>query len=136
MRICIVSDLHECHREVTIPPADLLLVAGDISLFSQRPSMIVDFNEWLSEQPVRYRCCIPGNHEYAIEAEPDKWRRRLSNATMLINEAVTIEGIKIWGSPVTPHGGAFAMRNEADRDAFVAGLCDVFKPALFCLVRQ
>lgn len=59
MKVCAISDLHKCHREVTIPPADLLLVAGDISLFSQRPSMIDDFNAWLAEQPVRYRCVIP-----------------------------------------------------------------------------
>ena len=116
MRICVVSDLHECHREVTIPPATLLLVAGDFSFFSKRPSQIDDFNSWLAEQPVRHRCIIPGNHEFAIEADPEKWRRRLSNATLLLNESVTIEGVRIWGSPVSKVDGAFGMLNEADRE--------------------
>jgi Icc-related predicted phosphoesterase len=74
------------------------------------------FNTWLGDQPAKYKVITCGNHEYPVEAEPDAWRRRLSNATLLLNESVTIEGIKIWGSLVTPHGGAFAMRNEADRE--------------------
>lgn len=59
-------------------------------------------------QPARFRVITCGNHEYPVEAEPDKWRRRMSNATLLLNEAITIEGIKLWASPVTPlYGGAF-----------------------------
>jgi Icc-related predicted phosphoesterase len=59
---------------------------------------------------------IPGNHETVIEADPDAWRKRLSNTTLLINEGVTIESVRIWGSPVTVHGPAFAMPSEADRE--------------------
>jgi hypothetical protein len=62
------------------------------------------FNTWLGDQPAKYKVITCGNHEYPVEAEPDAWRRRLSNATLLLNESVTIEGIKIWGSPVTPYG--------------------------------
>jgi Icc-related predicted phosphoesterase len=40
----------------------------------------------------------------------------LSNATVLINEAADIEGLRIWGSPVTPlFGGAFGMNSPEDR---------------------
>jgi Icc-related predicted phosphoesterase len=63
-----------------------------------------------------YRCVIPGNHETVIEADPDAWRKRLSNTTLLMNEGVTIESVRIWGSPVNAHGPAFAMSNEADRE--------------------
>jgi Icc-related predicted phosphoesterase len=117
MRIAILSDTHECHREVTVPSAEWIIVCGDFSFFSKRPSMIDDFNDWLGEQPAHVRLVVPGNHEYAIEAEPTKWRSRMSNATLLINEAVTIDGIKVFGSPVTRlSGGAFGMSNEADRE--------------------
>jgi Icc-related predicted phosphoesterase len=117
MRVAILSDLHECHREIDVPASDWIIVCGDFSFFSKRPSMIDDFNDWLGEQPARVRLVVPGNHEYAIEAEPDKWRRRLNNATLLINEAITIEGIKIFGSPVTPsYGGAWGISSEAERE--------------------
>jgi hypothetical protein len=56
----------------------------------------------VSEQPARYKLITGGNHEYPIEAQPDKWRRRLSNAMLLVNESITIEGIKLWGVQ-SPH---------------------------------
>lgn len=40
----------------------------------------------------------------------------LSNATMLIDEAITIDGLKIYGSPVTPQGGgAFGGPSAKER---------------------
>lgn len=76
-----------------------------------------DFNQWLADQPARIRIVIPGNHEFPIEAEPDRWRRRLTNAILLINEFIEIEGVRIWGSPTTPlYGGAFGLSNQADRE--------------------
>ena len=60
-----------------------------------------DFAEWLSEQPAQYRVIVPGNHDCPIMQEPDMWRKRVSVATLLTNESVTIESVRIWGSPVT-----------------------------------
>jgi hypothetical protein len=59
------------------------------------------FNSWLGAQPAVVRAVTCGNHEYPVEAEPEKWRKRLTNATVLLNESLTIEGIKVWSSPVT-----------------------------------
>jgi Icc-related predicted phosphoesterase len=57
---------------------------------------------------------VPGNHDRVLE-EP-KNRGLLKNAKVLVNSGVTIEGIRIWGSPVTPLPGmAFGMPNAADR---------------------
>jgi Icc-related predicted phosphoesterase len=40
----------------------------------------------------------------------------VTNATVLMNEAVTIEGYTIWGSPMTIQpGGAFAVPHAPDR---------------------
>jgi hypothetical protein len=73
IKIVVVSDTHECHRELEVPPRDLLIHCGDSSFFSRRPSQIHDFNTWLVEQPARYRVCAAGNHELAVEAAPTKW---------------------------------------------------------------
>jgi Icc-related predicted phosphoesterase len=76
-----------------------------------------DFNEWLGEQPAKYRVITCGNHEFSVEADPKTWRKRISNATLLLNESVKIEGVKLWATPVTSvNVGAFAMSNEADRE--------------------
>jgi Icc-related predicted phosphoesterase len=111
------SDTHELESEVTIPRCTLLLHCGDWSFFGKNLKAMDAFNDWLGEQPAEYVVITAGNHEYPVAAERDKWRRRLSNATLLLNESTTIDGIKLWASPVTKINGAFGMPDEAQRDA-------------------
>jgi len=84
-------------------------------MFSKSLHAIIDFNTWLGELPHRHKIVVPGNHEFFLEADPVK-RSLLSNATVLINEDIEIDGLRIWGSPVTPsYGGAFGLSLTADR---------------------
>lgn len=116
MRICVISDTHQLESEIEIPPSDLLIHAGDWSLFGKSEQAMDRFNSWLGAQPARVRAVTCGNHEYPVEAEPEKWRKRLTNATLLLNESIMIEGIKLWSSPVTSlRGGAFGISDEAER---------------------
>jgi hypothetical protein len=96
LRVCIISDTHDLESELAIPPCEILLHCGDWSFFGRSAAAMAHFNTWLGEQPARYNVITCGNHEYPVEANPDEWRRRLSNATLLLNEAVTIEGTKVW----------------------------------------
>jgi len=113
--VCI-SDTHELHREVDLPAGDLLLHAGDFTMFSKSLAAIEDFNDWLGEHPHR-AVATPGNHEFFLEADPRR-RSLLTNATVLIDEAVEVMGLKIWGSPVTPlYGTAFGRSSAEDRVA-------------------
>ncbi len=114
MRIVCIGDTHELHRELVVPPGDLLIHAGDFTFYSKRPWMYRHFDLWLGELPHRHKIIIPGNHEYLLE-EPRE-RSAISNATLLLDSGVEVEGMKIWGSPVTPlYGGAFGMSRAADR---------------------
>lgn len=115
MRIVAISDTHELHRELEVPDGDLLIHAGDLTMFGKSLQALRDFNEWLGELPHRHKVVVYGNHEYMLEADPGL-RRLLSNAVVLVNESVVIEGVKVWGSPLTQHyGGAFGRSNPADR---------------------
>jgi hypothetical protein len=45
----------------------------------------------------------------------------LRNATVLVNEGTEIEGLRFWGSPVTPlYGGAFGLSSARDRERLYA----------------
>jgi hypothetical protein len=80
-----------------------------------------DLNDWLGELPVRHRLITAGNHDAPIATDVEMWRKRLSNATLLINEG----GIHVWGSPVTRVDGAFGVPDEAERDTLYSGIpCD------------
>src|ERR1700733_5243503 len=98
----ILGDTHELHREVEVPNGDILLFAGDLTMFSKRLDAVYDFNRWLGELPHRYKVCTVGNHEYVAESDP-RFCSLLSNATVLINESIEIEGLHIYGSPTTVH---------------------------------
>ena len=114
LTIVLISDTHELHREVEVPPGDILIHAGDFTMNSKSAEKLLDFNEWLGELPHAYRVVIPGNHDSVVE---DASRRALiTNATLLINETVEIMGLKLWGSPTTPLlGEAFGVVSDTVR---------------------
>ena len=58
-----MADTHEPHREVEVPPGDLLIHAGDFTMLSRSERVIRDFNAWLGELPDPYKVVVPGNHE-------------------------------------------------------------------------
>jgi len=113
--IVCISDTHELHREVDVPNGDILIHAGDFTMFSRSTAAIRDFNLWLGELPHPHKVVIPGNHEFFLESDTSK-RSLISNATVLIHEAIEIEGLKIWGSPTTVlYGGAFGLSSPTER---------------------
>jgi predicted phosphohydrolase len=113
--LVILGDTHELHREVEVPDGDILLFTGDLTMFSKRRQAVTDFNTWLGELPHRYKVCTVGNHEFLAESEPH-FHALLSNARVLINESIEIDGLRIFGSPATVHyGGAFGMSSASDR---------------------
>lgn len=101
IKVVAVSDIHQ--RDVETPQGDLLIVAGDYS-FRGTLKEINWFVEWLKEQPQRLKVYVNGNHELGLEDNP--WLNQeimeRTGAHYLENSSIDIEGIKVWGSPVTP----------------------------------
>ena len=110
MKIQIASDLHLEMRPNYEPDPitefrpvvdrDVLVLAGDIGTG-------VDAFEFIADEalisPVIY---VPGNHEYyshrSRDEIDDNWRALASvqpNLHFLVNEAVTIDGVRFWGAP-------------------------------------
>ena len=120
LKLVLLSDTHELHREVEVPEGDILIHAGDFTMFSHSLQAIADFNEWLGELPHLHKLVVPGNHEFFLEADPSR-RSILSNAVVLLNEGTTVEGLRIWGSPATPLSGtAFGVSSPEDRKRLYA----------------
>jgi Icc-related predicted phosphoesterase len=121
MRIVCISDTHELHRELDVPPGDLLIHAGDFS-FAQHSipcAALRNFNEWLGELPHRYKVVVPGNHDVLLAERRN--HAAICNATLLVNSGVVIEGVRIWGSPLTPlRGGAFTCADPEERQLYWA----------------
>ena len=113
--IVAISDTHSLHREVSVPSGDILIHAGDFTMFSKNLSAISDFNAWLGNLPHRHKIVVPGNHEFFLEADLRR-RSMLDNANVLVGESVVVQGLRIWGTPTTPlYGGAFGISSAQDR---------------------
>jgi len=99
MRVVATSDLHGTLP--SIPKCDLLLIAGDIcpvnnhKLFYQDVWLRSVFAPWLRKQPARKVVGCWGNHDWIGEKDPPI----LKEITMLTDELLEFEGLRIWGSP-------------------------------------
>lgn len=80
-----------------------MLHAGDVSYRSNREE-IVDFLDWFAKQPFPYKIFIAGNHDFFFERKKEALIKALvpEGVHYLKDEAVVIDGLKIWGSPYTP----------------------------------
>ena len=103
MRIVAISDSHGTHRGISLPPGDVLVFAGDITLKGEQ-HVIADFVEWLAAQPFKHKVFIAGNHDHWAEQKPEKMHELADSAGVhyLSAEGATLDGIRFWGSPYTP----------------------------------
>ncbi len=115
MRVVCLSDTHGRHRQVPVPEGDLLLHAGDVTRHGTREE-VADFARWLAELPHPVKAVTGGNHDRFLASHPDESRRLLAPAALLVDEALVVDGLRVWGSPWHPRflGGAFGLpRGEA-----------------------
>lgn len=103
MKIVAISDTHGLHQQVELPKGDILLHAGDISERG-RELEVISFLNWFSTQDFKYKIFIAGNHDFYFEQNTPKTIESIlpTNITYLNDSGITIEGINIWGSPITP----------------------------------
>jgi Icc-related predicted phosphoesterase len=99
-KIVLISDTHRGYEDLIIPPADILIFCGDEDLDGEQSCL--KFNDWLGKQPVSKIVMTVGNHDFYAQEEPKHFRELMSNATVLIDEEVTVNELRIYGSPWTP----------------------------------
>lgn len=117
LKVVCTSDTHGLHRGLDIPDGDIFLYAGDFSMLGEL-KVLADFNEWLGQLPHKHKIMIAGNHDRCFENKnKDVARKILTNVTYLENSGCEVDGINIWGSPITSTLSfwAFAYTREVDR---------------------
>lgn len=116
MRIWTISDTHEEHEGLTIPKdIDMVIHAGDEA--NNRVPEINEgacylFMDWFNDLDIEYKIFVPGNHSTAF-AKGLIDMKLFPTIKALVHEEVTIEGIKIFGSPYTPTFGYGWAYNKA-----------------------
>lgn len=127
MKIAVFSDTHNGHKQIKLPECDIAIFAGDATSLGHKHE-VESFLNWYGKQ---YQCThkvfIAGNHDKSFDKKfftqyedhdlfkenehlgKPGWlvdmldRARIINQIhYLENSSVMLEGIKIWGSPITP----------------------------------
>jgi len=127
MKIVTFSDTHNKHRQVKLPECDIAIFAGDATSVGYKHE-VESFLKWYAKQDqCKHKVFIAGNHDRSFDVkffyryedhdlikqnfEKGKpgWLLDLlekhdvvSGVKYLENSSVILEGIKIWGSPITP----------------------------------
>jgi Icc-related predicted phosphoesterase len=127
MKLVLISDTHNQHKHLTskgigntLPEGDLLVHAGDLTGLGRREELH-DVFTWFKEVASRYThgvVFIAGNHDrsfdpkFNLESDTEKpsWLRDMLfdikannyGVEYLENSGIEINGVKIWGSPITP----------------------------------
>lgn len=113
MRIWHFSDSHGHHSLIKVPEdIDLIIFSGDCANFRDKwrnEPEVKDFLNWFSSLDTP-KIMIGGNHDSSIEHKVISSQDFVDrNIMYLENEDITIDGIKIWGSPYTPTFGDWAF---------------------------
>lgn len=114
-KIVCISDTHGQHRSLNLPEGDILIHAGDISRVGKL-NEIIEFNSWLGTLNYKHKIIIAGNHDFIFENEYNLAKSLITNAIYLEDSGVEIEGIKFWGSPVSPRFYDWAFNRDRGED--------------------
>lgn len=134
MNITCISDTHSQHNSIpssNLPGGDIIIHAGDVSRIGKKDE-IISFLEWFSNLPYTHKIFCAGNHDFFFdhswkpitlkgegrfkhhalqhtELEITELLSLYPQVTYLNDSEVVIDGIKFWGSPITPwfHDWAF-----------------------------
>lgn len=136
MRITVISDTHNKHKDIELPGGDLLLHAGDISGRGYKHE-VQQFCKWFNKQSNLYNSAafIAGNHDFLFEKEPNaakeviesyKWIDYLQDDLLMVGEDYE-DMIKIWGTPWQPefYNWAFNLPKGGPELEYVWGLIPV-----------
>ncbi len=103
LKLVLISDTHGLHDQLQLPPGDAILHAGDVSSRGTERE-IIDFLEWFGNLDYKHKIFIAGNHDFFFENNSKEKIASIipPSITYLNDSGILIEGVKIWGSPITP----------------------------------
>ena len=112
MRIVAVADTHGRERALgPLPEGNLLIYAGDL-LQGGSIDELEAVGRWLAKLPFQTKVVVAGNSDWCFLTDPVNARSVLGDDVVYLqDQAVTIEGLTVWGSPWQPEykAGAFNL---------------------------
>ena len=122
MKILHISDTHGFHSrfpDEKFKDIDVVVHSGDCSNYKdayRNAIEVADFIEWYKDVPVKYKIYVAGNHDTSIERKRiTKEDFEANGIIYLENSFVNINGVKFYGTPVTPSFNDWAFMKARDK---------------------
>lgn len=116
-KIVCLSDTHNCNGQIIVPDGDILIHAGDATIRGTEHE-IEEFLGWFSSLPHQFKIFVAGNHDWLYETNNHLARLLTANFNIkyLQDSSISIEGMKIYGSPWQPrfYDWAFNLNRGAE----------------------
>lgn len=116
IKVCAISDPH-ANTTLLTEEADILTVSGDLTM-NGSITQLRDFKSWLAIQPQKHKVVIAGNHDFCFQTNKATARAVIEDANThyLEDSEITLEGVRIYGSPWQPwfHDWAFNLKRGPD----------------------
>ena len=126
MKIWHISDTHTYHGLLKVPEdIDMVIHSGDATNprdpYVSEQEML-NFISWFSSLPIKHKVFVAGNHDLCVERNFITKIDFMKNGIVYLeNDYVEVEGLKIWGSPITPsfgNGWAFNKKREKTNEVW------------------
>lgn len=101
MKLVCLSDTHMKHGDVDVPEGDIFIFAGDMCREGSLDQVKTFRDDFLDPLPHEHKIVIAGNHDYPFE-DHDGSDLLPEDCTYLEDEAVTIDGVTLYGAPWQP----------------------------------
>ena len=93
MKLVCISDNHCLYPD--LPEGNILIIAGDFTYLG-KPNEIQENQKWLDSLKFKHIVAVAGNHDWGFHSGTFK------GVTLLFDEEITVEGLRIYGTPYTP----------------------------------
>lgn len=122
LKILHISDTHQNFPK-DLPDADVLVHTGDYSFLhkyaTEEPQIkeLKEFNEYLGSIKHKYKAILftPGNHDFIFDNNIKLAKETLTNATVLLDSGIEIDGVNFYGTSSQPPFFNWAF-NHSDED--------------------
>lgn len=133
-RLVCLSDTHTYHHDLSVPEGDFLIHSGDFTK-TGRAQDIISFVRWFASQPHKHKILVAGNHDLTLDASHYRhtWYRwhkypedegsirdyieREESIHYLQDSEVTLDGVRIYGSPWQPAFGGWGFNLPRNSEA-------------------
>lgn len=113
MKLIALSDTHLKTDSLSVPEGDVLVHAGD-ALSSGSQQEFLKFLNWFGGLPHKHKIYVPGNHDWFVHDNTNLANMMLKekNITLLVDEELTIDGVRFYGTPWTPEFCGWAYMKD------------------------